>query len=204
MVSVEEALRLLVENVRPLGHETVLLKDAAKRVLAEDISADRNSPPWRKSMMDGFAVRSSDINAGTQKLKVIETITAGEAPSVAVEAGQATRIMTGAPVPEGADAIVMIERCSFEEGSTRVTIELDSIDAGKHLMRRERISAKGIKSFRRAERSGHWTLYCLPKLVPQKSKSFKSQPSQFFRRATNSLRQTKTHPAHRSETVTGR
>ena len=134
MVSVEEALRLLVENVRPLGHETVLLKDAAKRVLAEDISADRNSPPWRKSMMDGFAVRSSDINAGTQKLKVIETITAGEAPSVAVETGQSTRIMTGAPVPEGADAIVMIERCSFEEGSTEVTIELDSIDAGKHLM----------------------------------------------------------------------
>ena len=134
MVSVEEALRLVVENVRPTGHETVLLKDAAKRVLAADIFADRNSPPWRKSMMDGFAVRSSDINAGTRTLKVIETVTAGESPSVAVETGQATRIMTGAPVPDGADAIVMIERCAFEEGSTEVTIELDSIAAGKHLM----------------------------------------------------------------------
>lgn len=134
MVSVEEALRFVVENVQPLGHETISLCDAAKRVLAADIFADRNSPPWRKSMMDGFAVRSEDINAGTRLLKVIETVTAGEAPKVPVAAGQATRIMTGAPVPEGADAIVMIERCGFEEGSDEVTIELDSIDSGKHLM----------------------------------------------------------------------
>lgn len=134
MVSVEEALRLVVENVQPLGQETISLCDAAKRVLAADVFADRNSPPWRKSMMDGFAVRSDDINAGRRTLKVTETVTAGEAPTVPVELGQATRIMTGAPVPEGADAIVMIERCGFEEGSDEVTIELDSIDSGKHLM----------------------------------------------------------------------
>jgi len=134
MVSVEEALRLVVENVQPLGHETISLCDATKQVLAADVFADRNSPPWRKSMMDGFAVRSSDINSGLQTLKVIETVTAGESPTVPVEAGQATRIMTGAPVPEGADAIVMIEQCVFDEGSAEVKIELDSISAGKHLM----------------------------------------------------------------------
>ncbi len=134
MVSVEEAIRLVAEHVLRLPEETVCLSEAAGRVLAENVFADRDSPPWRKSMMDGFAVRSNDINAGIQKLKVIETVTAGGSPTVDVEGGQATRIMTGAPVPEGADSIVMIERCAFEEGSDTVTIELDSISAGKHLM----------------------------------------------------------------------
>lgn len=134
MVSIEEALRLVVENVEPLGCESVLLQNAAKRTLAANVFADRNSPPWRKSMMDGFAVRSSDINAGMEPLKVLETVTAGQAPKVPVSAGQATRIMTGAPVPDGADAIVMIEMCSFDEDATEVKIELDSIASGKHLM----------------------------------------------------------------------
>jgi len=134
MVSVKEALRLVIENVSALETETTALGLAANRVLAEDISADRSSPPWRKSMMDGFAVRSSDINAGICNLKVLETVTAGDSPTKATASGQATRIMTGAPVPEGADAIVMIERCSFEEGSDEVLIELESIEAGKHLM----------------------------------------------------------------------
>ncbi len=134
MVSVEEALRLVAEHVLRLPEETVCLSEAAGRVLAENVFADRDSPPWRKSMMDGFAVRSNDINAGIQKLKVIETVTAGGSPTLDVEDGQATRIMTGAPVPEGADSIVMIERCASEEGSDTVTIELDSISAGKHLM----------------------------------------------------------------------
>ncbi len=134
MVSVEEALKLVAKNVLRLPVETVSLREAVGRVLAADIIADRDSPPWRKSMMDGFAIRSSDVNGGVRKLKVIETVTAGGSPTMNVEDGQATRIMTGAPVPEGADAIVMIERCAFEEVSDTVTIELDSISSGKHLM----------------------------------------------------------------------
>lgn len=134
MVSVEEALKLIVQHVSQLHVETVNLCDAAGRVLASDVKADRDSPPWRKSMMDGFAVKSSDINGGHHKLTVNETVTAGGSPTVPVEPGQATRIMTGAPVPEGADAVIMIERCRHEEGSEVVEIEVDSIESGKHLM----------------------------------------------------------------------
>ncbi|QEG21218.1 molybdopterin molybdotransferase MoeA [Mariniblastus fucicola] len=152
MVSVEEALRLISQNVSALSIETVALEKAVGRVLAAEILADRDSPPWRKSMMDGFAVRSSDINSGTKNLTIVETVMAGGAPKKVVESGQATRIMTGAPVPEGADAIVMIEHCQFEEGSDRVVIEAESVATGKHLMeaaanfaRRERIFAAGRK-----------------------------------------------------------
>ena len=115
MISVEGAFRLVGENVRPLERETVPLENAVGRVLGADIRADRNSPPWRKSMMDGFAVQSSDINAGQCNLQVIETVTAGDSPTKELASGQATRIMTGAPVPTGADAIVMIEKCKFDE-----------------------------------------------------------------------------------------
>jgi molybdopterin molybdotransferase len=134
MIAVEEALRLIEENVQPFSAEPVLLESAVGRVLAFDVRADRNSPPWRKSMMDGFAVRASDINSGISTLDVIETVTAGDAPTKVVAAGQATRIMTGAPVPVGADAIVMIEMCEFDDASNQVMINLDSIQAGKHLM----------------------------------------------------------------------
>ena len=151
MVSVEEALKLISQHVSPLEHESVTIGAAAQRVLAMEILADRNSPPWRKSMMDGFAVRASDINAGTRKLQVIETVTAGDSPTMQVESGQATRIMTGAPVPDGADAIVMIEVCDFDEAANTVTIELESITPGKHLMETAANFAAGEQIFA----SGH-------------------------------------------------
>lgn len=134
MVSVEEAYKLIVENVLQLDVESVSLSAATGRILATDVFADRDSPPWRKSMMDGFAIRSEDINSGTKTLKVIETVTAGGSPTTPVDSGQATRIMTGAPVPENADAVVMIELCTFDESAGVVTIDLESIHAGKHLM----------------------------------------------------------------------
>ena len=134
MVSVEEALKLIVEHVSVLNVEKVSLTEASNRVLAMDVFADRDSPPWRKSMMDGFAVKSSDINGGTRELSVIETVTAGGLSTRPVADGQATRIMTGAPVPEGSAAIVMIEHCKYEDDSDVVKVELESISPGKHLM----------------------------------------------------------------------
>ena len=147
MVSVEEAFEHVARHVLPLATESVALQSAAGRVLAKSIKADRDSPPWRKSMMDGFAVRAEDINAGRSSLTVNETVTAGGSPTMAVDSGTATRIMTGAPVPDGADAIVMIEMCDFAENSDCVTIELDSIDSGKHLMNRATNFAAGDAIF---------------------------------------------------------
>ena len=86
--------------------------------------------------MDGFAVRSDDINAGNVELEIVETIIAGGVPTQTVRAGQAARIMTGAPMPAGADAVVMIEKTDFSEGKKSVTIELEKLEPSHHAMDR--------------------------------------------------------------------
>jgi molybdopterin molybdotransferase len=97
------------------------LEAAAGRVLAEDIAADRDVPAVARSVRDGYAVRAADLPGG---LEVIGEVRAGERFAGAVGPGQAVEIMTGAPVPAGADAVVMIEQCARENG--RVRIELSA------------------------------------------------------------------------------
>lgn len=106
----EEARRIVIETVRVCrqtgASETVPLDQAYGRVLAEAVTADRDYPALRRSLRDGFAVRSSDV-PGT--LRVRGEVRAGEEQQPAIEPGEALEIMTGAPVPEGADAVVMVE-----------------------------------------------------------------------------------------------
>jgi len=109
MISVSEAFEAIGQHVNRGSAENVALDQAVGRRLSEDVRSDVDSPPHDKSVMDGFAVRSSDVQPGMSDLKVIETVIAGGWPQRTVEAGQATRIMTGAPLPPGADAVVMIE-----------------------------------------------------------------------------------------------
>ncbi len=97
--------------------ETVLLAHADRRILADDIAADRDYPPFNRSARDGFAVRSADLPGS---LRVIGEVRAGETSQQTLGAGQAMEIMTGAPVPFGADAVVMIEHC--ERSGNMVTI----------------------------------------------------------------------------------
>lgn len=111
LLSVAEAQRIILEAVVPrpavaqrLGPELLGL------ATAEDVAADRDSPPFDKALMDGYAVRSADLAGGSAELHVIEEVLAGQVPRHDVDPGQATRIMTGAPLPKGADAVVMIER----------------------------------------------------------------------------------------------
>lgn len=92
----------------PLEAERASLLDGAGRVVAEDLVAPRDLPPWDNSQMDGYAVRSADLGAEAA-FAVIETVLAGGAPTRAVGPGQATRIMTGAPMPAGADTVVPVE-----------------------------------------------------------------------------------------------
>jgi molybdopterin molybdotransferase len=96
--------------------EEVPLSEAAGRVLAEDISADRDYPPLARSIRDGFAVRAADLPGS---LDVIGEIRAGDVSAYAVERGQAVEIMTGAPMPEGADAVVMVEHTVRNGASMR-------------------------------------------------------------------------------------
>src|SRR2546423_12613029 len=111
MLCVSEAQSLILEAVRPLPAETVLLTPAALGlVLAEDVVSDIDSPPHDKALMDGYAVRAADLAEGVNLLAVVEEITAGRTPQKTVGPGQASRIMTGAPVPTGANSVVAVER----------------------------------------------------------------------------------------------
>jgi molybdopterin molybdotransferase len=138
MITIEQAFEFLDKNVLALGQETVTLDQAVGRVLAKPIFSDIDSPPHRKSVMDGFALQSADINQGIQRLKVIETIVAGGYPEKTVRSGEAARIMTGAPLPEGADSVVMIEKTKSEPqgAETFVQIQVDQISVGTNVVNR--------------------------------------------------------------------
>src|SRR5262245_25201519 len=111
MLSVGEAQTIVLQHARPLPPESMALGPAALGlVLAEDVVSDLDMPPYDKSMMDGYAVRAADLPDGRGTLSVIEEITAGQTPRLPLGPGQAARIMTGAPLPTGADAVVMVER----------------------------------------------------------------------------------------------
>lgn len=118
--SVEQARDMLLALVRPMQIEEVPLLDALGRVLARDMNSDIDVAPFDNSAMDGFAVRAADVTAATPEapvsLRVVEHIAAGDDPKIAVGPGEASRIMTGAPMPPGADAVVMVEYSSAAEG----------------------------------------------------------------------------------------
>jgi molybdopterin molybdotransferase len=107
MLSVEEALDLVAHNCSPLTPRRVPLGEAAGLLLAEDIASDINSPPYDKAMMDGYAVRSADREP---ERRILEEIAAGAVPQLALTSGTVSRIMTGAPIPEGADAVIPVEQ----------------------------------------------------------------------------------------------
>lgn len=120
-LSLDEATKRLLEQVEPLQEaEEISLWDAKNRILAEDVFATRNQPPFARSPLDGYAVQSEDIKSATKeapaRLTVIEEVAAGRVGQKQVTAGTAVRIMTGAPIPKGADAIVRQEDTDYGEG----------------------------------------------------------------------------------------
>lgn len=109
MLSVDEALALVLARAAPRPARRVPLAAALGLVLAEEIATDLDSPPWDKSIVDGYAVRAADVTGVPARLRVIDEVLAGDVPSRPLEPGEATRIMTGAPIPVGCDAVVMVE-----------------------------------------------------------------------------------------------
>lgn len=122
MLSVADALHQILQQVKPLASE-FLTGNASLvgKVLAENYSSDLDSPPFTKSMMDGFAVRAEDCQQPNVNLSVIEEIPAGYFPQITLGPQQASRIMTGAPVPTGADSVVPKEQCQDSQTSVTVT-----------------------------------------------------------------------------------
>src|SRR5438105_11755204 len=113
MVEVREALETILAKATPLGVETVELTRARGRFLAEDISADADLPGLPRSSVDGYAVIAGD---DASELHVLEEVTAGRLAHVQVTPGSAVRIMTGGTLPEGADAVVMVEDVEEVDG----------------------------------------------------------------------------------------
>ncbi len=130
MISVREALELVLRDLPQLGSEQVALPAALGRVLAEAVQAPRDVPPFRNSAMDGYAVRAADVaSASAQQpvtLRVLELLAAGAAPQRAVTVGTATQIMTGSVMPDGADAVVRVEDTTEESRRVHVRTAVSS------------------------------------------------------------------------------
>ena len=136
---VEEAASVILSRVSPVEAETVSVTEARGRVLAEEVESAISHPAWDNSAMDGYAVRSQDVSSASEDtpavLRVIEDIPAGEFPSRAVGPGQAIKVMTGAPVPEGADGVTRVEYT--RPGPEPDTIQVvESRDAGRNIRRK--------------------------------------------------------------------
>jgi molybdopterin molybdotransferase len=133
-LTVTEACNAILAELQPLELEIVRLDEALGRVLAEDVTSPVSLPPWDNASMDGYAVRGTDVRGARADapiaLPVTETIAAGAAATSSLEAGTAMRIMTGAPVPDGADSVIRIE--DTDRGIEQVLI-YDARDAGRNV-----------------------------------------------------------------------
>jgi len=124
VLSVEEALERILATVRVLEPERVPILEALGRVLAEEVVADRNIPPLPNSAMDGYAVRAADVAGVPARLRVIAEAPAGRLCAAEVGPGTAVRIMTGAPIPAGADTVVPFEHTRVVQDESCATIEV--------------------------------------------------------------------------------
>ncbi len=151
MISVEEALNRILTRIPVLGLEKVDIISSLGRVIGEDILAPRDIPPLDNSAMDGYAVRSADIKGASREnpisLMVIEELPAGALPQRAPTKGEAVRIMTGAPIPPGADTVVMVEDTEKAGQQVRVFQGVPPGEnmrrAGEDVKKGDRVISKG-------------------------------------------------------------
>ncbi len=136
MLTVTQALAAVLEHARTLPPAALPLVHALGCVLAEDVVADLDSPPFDKALVDGYAVRSSDLAGDDRWLALGETIMAGQVPSRPLARCEAAVVMTGAPIPPECDAVVMHERT--RPGDDRVLVLEPEVRAGQNLMARGR------------------------------------------------------------------
>ncbi len=132
-LALEQAVAILLDNVEKImDREEISLWDAAGRVLAQDVTAQRDQPPFPRSPLDGYALRSEDIQTAVKDrpavLQVIDEVTAGHVSAKTVEKGTAIRIMTGAPIPDGADCVVRQEDTDYGEERVEIYQKVGAYD----------------------------------------------------------------------------
>jgi len=148
MIELKEALQIVLDSTKPLGAERVGLSDALDRILAEDVTADMDIPPFDKATMDGYACRRADLG---NVLTVVETIPAGAVPTKAIGPNLCARIMTGAAVPQGADCVIMVEQTeAIGESGIRFTGE----QTPDHIFRRATDMRAGQVAAQKGSRIG--------------------------------------------------
>jgi len=135
MLSVAEAIQIVREKTPVLPAEEVALDEALGRILAEDIIADSDLPPFDRAQMDGYAVRAEDVTDAPARLRIVGESSAGSGWHHTLAEGQAVRIMTGAPVPNGADSVQQVELTHELKDGTVVEL-LESVELGKSIVKR--------------------------------------------------------------------
>lgn len=135
MISVAEAIEIVRQQTHALPTERVALDEVLGRVLAVDVIADTDLPPFDRSQMDGYAVRADDVKTAPSRLQIVGESAAGKGWHHQLEEGQAVRIMTGAPVPAGADSVQQVELTHELKDGTVVEL-LQSVELGKSIVKR--------------------------------------------------------------------
>ncbi|PYS74808.1 MAG: molybdopterin molybdenumtransferase MoeA [Acidobacteria bacterium] len=135
MISIAEAIQIVKEHASQLPTERVSLDTSLGRILAQDIVADSDLPPFDRSQMDGYAVRASDSHNAPVRLRIVGESSAGKGWHQEMHEGEAVRIMTGAPVPVGADAVQQVELAHELKDNTVVEL-LESVEEGRSIVRR--------------------------------------------------------------------
>ena len=149
MIPISKALRIVGREVRALPAERVPIEDAVGRVLAEDIFADTDMPPFDRSQMDGYAVRAADTKDAPAVLKLVGESAAGRGWKGRLKAGEAIRIMTGAPLPSGADAVQKIELTQEADGTVIIN---EPTEKGRFIVPKGKEVKKGTVVLRGGER----------------------------------------------------
>ncbi|HYU97528.1 MAG TPA: gephyrin-like molybdotransferase Glp [Pyrinomonadaceae bacterium] len=152
MIPVAEAIQIVRDQTRKLPAEPVSLEYARGRFLAEDVFADSDLPPFDRSQMDGYAIQAGDVQSVPAKLRVVGESAAGRGWHNEMKQGEAVRIMTGAPVPSGADSVQQVE-LTRELGPSEVEI-VESVTAGRSIVRRGSEIRAGEKVLSAGERIG--------------------------------------------------
>ncbi len=143
MIAVKDAIKMTLNEVTRLGAAEVDLKEASGYILAEDIFSDIDMPPFEKSSMDGYAFKAADCQNNSTVLDVVGSIPAGVYPDFEIEKGQAAKIMTGAPLPEGADSVQMVEKTQ-PLGENRIEI-LEPVPSGRNVARKSEVIKEDSK-----------------------------------------------------------
>lgn len=149
MIPISRAIKFIENETRPLGNEKIDLASSVDRVLAENIIADTDLPPFDRSQMDGYAVFAADTKTTPVTLKIVGESAAGRGWHKAMNRGEAVRIMTGAPVPSGADAVQKIELSKESGGHVEI---IEPTEKGRYIIHQGSEIRKGKTIFKSGTR----------------------------------------------------